>query len=156
MTKAGVIAADILCIITAILSVFAGVWIIYDWRDVRYCNTFVIFQDDDWYRYGGHGGYADDDYAQYISNLDRCKEAVWAAIAFIDGLLWALAAMCITYVLCSGKFDAMVSKLNDEDVAAEQPVRAIEMGTMQHSLGVATAVTVSTSPTTPDKAYGNF
>jgi hypothetical protein len=68
MQKGGLRAAGILSTLSALGSLFAGIWILIKWRDSGWCSVFVITRDYNNNNYDG----------------DYCHEVAWAVVAFIN------------------------------------------------------------------------
>mmetsp|Transcript_10681 Transcript_10681/g.22560 ORF Transcript_10681/g.22560 Transcript_10681/m.22560 type:complete len:226 (-) Transcript_10681:1262-1939(-) len=103
--------------IASLLCFGAGIFIIVAWKNAKYCEPFLFYS------------YFDDDYY-----YDWCPEHVWAAIAFIDGVLWGIAAAFMLYFLRSGRYDRWEDKHtanpteNSVDVGATPTAMAVKMG----------------------------
>jgi hypothetical protein len=78
MSKAGIISTAIMSTITTILSLFAGVWTVTQWKGDTYCHVWVLIDDDKYY-----GGYNYNDDYNY-PRPDYCNETGWGVVAFFQ------------------------------------------------------------------------
>jgi hypothetical protein len=136
MTKAGVIACAIMATLSSFASLFAGIWMITEWKES--CRPFTLIGDDgdNYYNISQHDDnyydYYDDSLQYYVDQkYDDCNEVVWGAVAFVQCVLWTLCAILLWHVICSGKFDAMVRE-NEERESHREQTNAIEMGTVNN------------------------
>ena len=110
MKKCGLMAAAILSSLTALGCLFAGIWIIVEWKYDRHCHVFLVIWDDD------------DSYTSEYGP-DYCNEVAWAVVAFVDFALWAVAAYCLFYFVGSGRYEqaaaCSVEEQEEERVAVE-------------------------------------
>ena len=84
--KLGVMAVVYFSILAALCSLFAGIWIIVDWKGEKWCKVFTVTMDDDWWQ--------DDD---YWTESDYCQETAWAIAAFCGCILWIIVAANLFY-----------------------------------------------------------
>jgi hypothetical protein len=118
MTKCGLTAAAILSSLTALGCLFAGVWMIREWKNDKWCHVFVVIQNDDY-----NDWYDDDETAP-----DYCSEGAWAVVAFVDCALWTVAAYCLFYFVNSGRYDPAAACSVEQEQEAEGVV--VEMATV--------------------------
>eukprot|EP00980_Cylindrotheca_fusiformis_P030239 scaffold24593_cov176-Cylindrotheca_fusiformis.AAC.2 len=144
MEKAGIVAAGVMSTITALLSVFAGVWMIVKWKGN--CHSWSLTDDDTIYY-----GYTYNSGGTYLY-YDDCNETAWSAVAFVQAGLWGTTAILVWYVLCSGKFDQMRRKADEEEIALPESSATIEMGGMS-SVPVAPVATAVMVPTEEANKY---
>ena len=107
----------------------AGVYIIIEWREHRWCSVFLITRADD-----------DDDY--FNSRNDFCAEKVWAVVSFVDAALFAGSAYCL-FVFSTFRMDKLVAKnaaAHDEDAVEMRDV-VMAVPCVSH-LNVETAVSI--------------
>jgi hypothetical protein len=116
MTKGGLVAAIVLSGFAALSSLFAAVYALIKWKDKNYCMVFTLFHFDD------------DDYWNDDNYYD-CNAGGWAALGFIDFLLWTITAWCVLYFLTSGRFEKLASASDNNEqevVVAVQGIPALE------------------------------
>ena len=110
MRKRGLIVAMVLCLLSALFMIFAGIYIILAWKDNKYCYVFILTLDD-------------DDYYYSFSKTDYCTEIAWAVVAFIDACIFAGAAWCL-YMFAFYRMDSLLAKRVQEQ---EEQVQVVEM-----------------------------
>jgi hypothetical protein len=108
MKKGGLTAAGILSTLSALGSLFAGIWILIKWKDNAFCYVIVLTIDDD--------DVYDDDY---------CLEVAWAVVAFINFALFAVAAYCLFHFV-HYRFDKVLAAAEEEQ-EGESDTAAIAM-----------------------------
>jgi len=108
--------------------VAAGIIMLVSWKNQRYCDPF--FLDDDYY--GDNSNYDGRDY---------CREAVWAAVAFVTAALWFSTTGCIFYFVKSGRHAKWEERIQRSvgDSNGTAAATAIEMGNVQQEAPPAAA-----------------
>ena len=100
MSKCGVLATIILSIITAVLNIVAGVYILITWEDNEWCWVWtggMLIDDDDYYN-------------NY--RYDACNEGLWAALAFIDAALFVVVTALLFVFFC--RMDKLIAQQKAE------------------------------------------
>jgi hypothetical protein len=98
MQKGGLRAAGILSTLSALGSLFAGIWILIEWKNDKWCDVFFLTNGD-------HFNYGDD--------YDYCREVAWAVVAFINFALFAVAAYCLFHFVIY-RFDKVLAAAGEE------------------------------------------
>ncbi len=83
---------------TSLLSLGVAVYAFVHWKDANYCWAFLM----DGGKYNVHH-YDDDDYVNYLTNIDKCRERLWGVIAAICSGLWGAAALFLFCFVQSGR-----------------------------------------------------
>jgi hypothetical protein len=127
MKKGGLRAAGILSTLSALGSLFAGIWILIKWKNEKWCEVFVLTNDD-----------YDADYYYDYYNYDNCREVAWAVVAFINFALFAVAAHCLFHFV-HYRFDKVLAAAGEEQ-EDESDTAAIAM------VDVSPITTTATAP----------
>lgn len=83
---------------TSLLSLGVAIYAFVHWKDANYCWPFLM----DGGKYNVHY-YEDDDYVNYLTNIDKCREKLWGVIASICSALWGAAALFLFCFVKSGR-----------------------------------------------------
>lgn len=108
----------------------AGIYIVVEWRDDRWCSVFLITRDDD------------DDY--WSSGGDYCAEKAWAGVAFVDATLFAGSAYCL-FAFAVFRMGKLVAEMN----AAAENEGTVEMRDVVMTIPAAPPVDVETAMAIP-------
>jgi hypothetical protein len=117
-------AAILLAYLAAALSLFTGLWMIFQHRDGRACSPFFMWDLWEEVEEGGLDG--------YVSEYGECPYELYAILSFVASLLWmAVGSMGSTLFLSrGGRFntddttrDRGETRANEETMVQEQPAQ---------------------------------
>jgi len=136
-TRAGIIAAHIVCVVASLACIFAGIFLLIARKDSFWCVPFTLYSDDD---FGYSFDYEDDYYVNRTDyRTDYCPEKIYAIISFVDAALYLAAAHFTIMFVRTGryaKWEALYITSNDDDddnnndgeAVATATASAVEMG----------------------------
>ena len=89
--------------IASLASLNVAIYAFVRMRSASYCIPFVMYQSKYIFDDDALLTLNDDEYINYLRNLDDCREKTWGIIATICSALWAAAAICLFWFVKSGR-----------------------------------------------------
>lgn len=133
-SRLGLVTASVVSIVAALLNIFVGVWFLVTRKNSGWCAPFTM-------------SFYDDDDDRYSRRYDYCPEKTYAAVAFVDAVLWFAVAFCTIAFLKTGRHALWEATLSNTAEKAVETPAAVEMGSVEATaeprVAAATPVAVS-------------